>query len=117
MSSIKSITAAPAEQGDLYIQNESGRAHLHDECEHCGPWKDHWEYHSGKSATECCVLDCRNKAEVGAHVKAVECKPAGDLVYIAPMCKAHNASKDMMISKPRQIYIYASQEACKKARS
>jgi hypothetical protein len=54
---------------------------------------------------------------VGAHVKAVECKPAGDLVYIAPMCKAHNASKDMMISKPRQIYIYASQEACKKARS
>lgn len=117
MASIKSITAVSADKGELYIKNEVGRAHLHDKCEHCGSWKDHWEYHTGMNATQCCVLDCPNQAEVGAHVKAIDCQVAGDLVYIAPMCKAHNASKDMMISKPLQIYIYANQEACGKARS
>ncbi len=116
MQAIKRITAAPADEGDLYINNENGRAHLHPECKHCGPWKDHWEYHTGKSATECCILDCHEDAEVGAHV-TLDCEEAEELVYVAPMCKAHNASTDTMVSKPHQIYIYASQDACKKARS
>lgn len=116
MPSIMKIVAAAYAQGTLYIENESGRAHLHTECKHCGSWKQHWEYHTGLRAVECCVQGCRNAAEVGAHVTAVRCQEAGNLVYIAPMCKKHNASTDQMASRPSQVYIYANQEACGKAR-
>lgn len=54
----------------------------------CVSWKDYWEAKSGKRwPSKCCVENCKNKAEVGAHVyKTGE----SEMVYIIPMCNEHN---------------------------
>jgi hypothetical protein len=58
----------------------------------CISWLAHWERATGRSAANCLVSGCRNKADVGGHVREV-----GQLkVYIIPMCKQHNASIEPM---------------------
>lgn len=115
MTGIKKITATT--NGALSIKNEEGRAHLHEKCKHCGTWTEHWEYHARQRATTCCVQGCSNTAEVGAHVNMPFCENAEKLTYIGPMCKKHNASKDVLTSKPGQVYIYANQTACGELRA
>lgn len=55
----------------------------------------HWMRGTGRSfPVLCCVYDCFNRAEVGAHVQKV-----GNLDlrwFITPLCKEHNASSEVM---------------------
>lgn len=54
-------------------------------------WKEYWKGKLKKAwPSKCCVKNCKNKAEVGAHVyKTINSK----IVYIVPMCNEHNNYK------------------------
>ena len=59
-------------------------------------WLDFWEKKKGKTATECEVLGCKGKPELGGHViKAGE----GNKEYILPMCSACNNRPDDEVFK------------------
>lgn len=90
------------------VENENGRAHLHPKCSECGPWLDHWQNHTGRTPLFCTVDGCLNLAEVGAHVYL----PDDKRVFIVPMCKSHNGSKDSLSILPNTDFVHASQAAC-----
>ena len=76
------------------IKNINGVAQHTTNC-NCGNWLNHWEKHSGrKCPTFCivCVLDCLDKAAVGALVQ--KANDTDDRWYIAPLCQTHAASKN-----------------------
>ena len=55
--------------------------------EGCSSWKEYWKDNKEYWPSKCCVKDCKNEAEVGAHVyKTGE----SGIVYIIPMCNEHN---------------------------
>lgn len=56
----------------------------------CESWLSHWEKFSKQRANKCCVMNCNNPPEVGAHIR-IHNHPATD-VYIVPMCHVHNQS-------------------------
>ena len=50
-------------------------------------WLDFWEKKKGKKATECEVLLCKGKPDLGGHVVKVK---EGSKEYILPMCYSCN---------------------------
>jgi hypothetical protein len=55
----------------------------------CGSWLNHWFRHSGKIATSCAVVGCKNPPAVGGHVQK---SSLFDMSwYIAPLCSSCNA--------------------------
>lgn len=109
MAKVDVLTAT----SDVTVENETGRAHLHEECQHCGPWIDHWEKYAKTTAKKCCIKSCDNDAEVGAHVLLP--KQKDDRVFIIPMCKHHNGKDESMKARSGTKFVYASQDACGKA--
>ncbi len=71
----------------MIVFNVRGTSDLKCKCE---SWLSHWETFSKQKATKCCVANCFNPAEVGAHVR-IHNHPA-EIIYIAPMCHVHNQS-------------------------
>jgi hypothetical protein len=58
----------------------------------CGSWLHHWEKFSGEPLPRfCCVENCREKPEMGAHVSKEYSRDANS--YVIPMCKTHAAEK------------------------
>lgn len=63
-------------------------------------WENYWEKETHKKFADCSCKDCKNKAEVGAHVKKVNAYPGmfinDNHWYIIPLCRACNckSSKD-----------------------
>ena len=80
----------------------------------CGSWKQHWiKQGGGKWPNECSVNNCRETAEVGAHVQKAK---GSDRWYIVPMCKNHNNQRgcDAEVSV-NTIFINANKtETCEK---
>ena len=55
----------------------------------CGSWLTHWENFSNSHLRNCCSeKSCKNRPEVGAHVKKVN--SSDDNWYIVPLCNRHN---------------------------
>jgi hypothetical protein len=54
----------------------------------CDSWLSHWEKFSGKTAGPCGVLNCNEKATVGAHVRRVDGYDYS--AYIYPLCAGCN---------------------------
>ncbi|EIS3744291.1 hypothetical protein LO909_002035 [Aeromonas hydrophila] len=98
---------------DVTVENERGRAHLHEECEYCGPWIKHWQKYAKKVATKCCIKACNADAEVGAHVRLP--RTSDDRVFIVPMCKHHNGQNEQMKANSGTKFVYAAQDACGEA--
>ena len=57
----------------------------------CGSWKKHWENFSGQTWPEkCVVVDCNNKATVGAHIIF----KGSNYEFIVPMYDKCNSRHD-----------------------
>lgn len=94
------------------VRNENGKSPRHPKCKICGPWLTHWTNHAEMPAPFCAVEGCLNSAEVGGHVLVIkDGKPLSNHVYIAPICKTHNAqSEDMDLTYTPLVY--ADQKTC-----
>ena len=83
-------------------------------CSNCGTWLTHWEKYSTYSADKCSILNCKNDAEVGAHVLRPYAKTENykNRPYIIPMCKTHNgkSSEDEMKTKVGVEFVWANVE-------
>ena len=55
----------------------------------CGSWKQHWMKFSGKEwPKECSILDCSQKATLGAHIYCTNSGAHDE--YIIPACESCN---------------------------
>jgi hypothetical protein len=65
-----------------------------------GPsWLRIWREHSGSSRKSCCVMNCSNQAQVGAHVIICDGRTS-NIWYLAPFCHGcnnHNNTDEMYL--------------------
>jgi len=97
------------------VTNANGTAEK--KCPNCGTWLDHWKLFSKEIAGVCSILNCKNDAEVGAHVLRPLANPEEYKThpYIIPMCKEHNgkSSTDQMKTKENTTFVWANvKETC-----
>jgi len=62
----------------------------------CSSWLSHWYAATGSARTTCCVLGCRQPAQVGAHVRIDDARHYGHW-YIVPFCKGHNHTTNQAV--------------------
>ncbi|MDP1760274.1 MAG: hypothetical protein Q8L01_02380 [Candidatus Woesebacteria bacterium] len=81
----------------------------------CGSWLEHWQKFSNQNPLRYCpVLNCLEKAELGAHVQKDSIFDRN--WYIVPMCKVHNAerNKSLEISNSTDLVSANVSETCEK---
>jgi hypothetical protein len=74
----------------IVVKNKNGTAERKPPPEY-DSWLDFWEKRKGEKATQCHVIRCGGKAEVGGHVIKAE---VGSTEYILPICYSCNNKPD-----------------------
>lgn len=81
----------------------------------CNSWFEHWKKFSGQSLpTNCPVVKCTQKPEVGAHVQ--KDSSTDNSWYIVLLCKTHNGEtgKSLEISDSTKLASANVSETCGK---
>lgn len=80
----------------------------------CGSWKQHWMKFSGQTwPNECSILDCHQKATLGAHIYCTNSGSHDE--YIVPACDSCNKlTEEFCLKKSVTLVPASKQKTCDK---
>ena len=110
------------------LVNRNGTSKMGPSCPNCGPWIDHWQKISGKSAPNaghCAIKGCTGRTKDGSpaqmegcHVTIKGCEDKR--IFIVPICQCCNHKPDgaeLVLSKSMTLVWGNVQNTCEKLKA